>query len=107
VRTTAERFLTAYEADRGGPACAALSTDTREALEKEEMRPCAEAIGEVELEPGAVSGVEVAVTNAKVELASGQSLFLSEQAAGWRISAIGCRPRGDPRAEPFDCELEA
>ena len=107
VRAITQRFLAAYEADEGEPACAALSQDTRKELESQESRPCADAIAEVELEPGAVTRVEVAVTNAKVDLASGESVFLSEQAAGWRISALGCKPQGKPADEPFDCELQA
>ena len=51
--------------------------------------------------------LDVEVTNAEVVLASGESVFLSEQAAGWRISAVGCRPDGPPTEVPFDCELEA
>ena len=107
VRATTERFLAAHAADQGETACAALAEDTRAELEKQESRACADAIGDVELEGGAVAGVEVAMTGAKVDLAGGESVFLSEQAAGWRISAVGCTPQGDPRAEPFDCELEA
>ena len=107
VRAIAQRFLAAYEADEGVTACAALSQDTRKELESQESRPCPDAIGEVELAPGAVTRVEVAVTNAKVDLASGESVFLSEQAAGWRISALGCTPQGKPADEPFDCELQA
>ena len=107
VRTITQRFLAAYRAQEGEPACGALSQDTRKELESQESRPCADAIAEVELEPGAVTRVEVAVTNAKVDLASGESVFLSEQAAGWRISALGCKPQGKPADEPFDCELQA
>ena len=107
VRATAERFFAAYDADDGEAACAALSEDTRTELESQERRPCADAIGEVELEGGAVEHVYVTVTNAKVDLAGGESVFLSEQAAGWRISAVGCRPQGEPASNPFDCELEA
>jgi hypothetical protein len=107
VRATTDRFLAAYEADDGAAACAALSADTRKALESQESRPCPEAIGSVEIAGGAVAKVDVAVTNAKVDLAGGESLFFSEQAAGWRITAVGCRPEGPPADTPLDCELEA
>src|SRR5215210_1258820 len=107
VRATAERFFTAYDADDGEAACTALSEDTRTELESQESRPCPDAIGEVELQGGAVEHVYVTVTNAKVDLAGGESVFLSEEAAGWRISAVGCRPQGAPASNPFDCELEA
>jgi hypothetical protein len=107
VRATTERFLAAYTADEGASACAALSQGTRKALESQEQKPCAEAIGDVKLEAGAVTRVQVTITNAKIDLASGESVFLSEQAAGWRISALGCRPQGKPTNSPMDCELEA
>jgi hypothetical protein len=107
VRAATQRFLAAYEADEGETACAALSQDTRKELESQESKPCAEAIGQVELEPGAVTRVHVSLTNAKVDLASGESLFFSEQHAGWRIAALGCTPQGKPTVMPFDCELEA
>jgi hypothetical protein len=107
VRATTERFVAAYEADDGETACAALSQDTRTELESQERRPCPEAVSDVELEGGAVTRVHVTLTNAKVDLASGETVFLSEQADGWRISALGCRPEGPATKTPFDCELEA
>jgi hypothetical protein len=107
VRATTERFLAAYDDDQGDVACATLSRDTRKELESQESRPCPEAIAEVELSGGAVTRVEVALTNAKVDLASGESLFFSQQSVGWRITALGCRSAGKPTELPFDCELEA
>ena len=107
ARAATERFLTAFRADDGAAACAALNSETRKALEREESGPCPETVGALELDGGAVTKVQVAVTNAKVDLAGGESVFLSEQAAGWRISALGCRPDGPPTTVPFACELEA
>ena len=108
VRTVTEHFLAAFEADDGEAACADLSTDTRRELESQEQRDCRDAVGELELEPGAPDRVEVYVTNAKVDLASGQSVFLSRTKEGWRLSAVGCEPEaGEPADRPFDCELEA
>jgi len=108
VRTVTEHFLTAFEAGDGQAACADLSTDTRKELESQEQRDCRDAVGELELEPGAPDRVEVYVTNAKVDLASGQSVFLSRTKEGWRLSAVGCEPEaGEPADRPFDCELEA
>ena len=101
VRATSERFLAAYKAEDGAAACAGLSSDTRKALQNEETRPCPQAIRGVELDGGAITHVQVSVTNAKVDLASGESMFLSEQASGWRISALGCRPDGPPTPPRF------
>ena len=107
VRATSTRFLAAYAAYQGDAACAALSQDTRKELVSQEKKPCADAIGSVELEPGPVRHVDVELTNAKVDLGGGESLFLSEEATGWKISAVGCKPQGDPRNTPMDCELQA
>jgi len=52
--------------------------------------------------------VEVFATNAKVDLSSGESAYLSPEPAGWKLSAIGCKPEeGKPRDRPLDCEVEA
>ena len=107
VQAKAQRFLAAFAANQNEAACQALSSDTIMELESQEGTPCPEAIGELTLGGGQVSAVEVAVTNAKVDLATGESLFLSEQADGWKITALGCRSAGKPADEPFDCELTA
>ena len=107
VRSTTERFLRAYDAKQGEVACAVLSSDTRKALESEESKPCPEAITSIDVSGGPVLGVKVTITNAKVDLAGGESFFLSEQKSGWRISALGCRASTTPTETPFDCELEA
>jgi hypothetical protein len=107
VRATTQQFLAAYAADRDEAACQTLSSDTVKELESQEGAPCPEAIGKVELDGGNVAQVEVSVTNAKVDLGTGESVFLSEQADGWKITALGCRSAGKPADEPFDCELTA
>jgi hypothetical protein len=107
VRATTQRFLSAYAADRNRAACQTLSSDTVKELESQEGAPCPKAIGKVELEGGSVVNVEVSVTNAKVDLATGESVFLSEQSDGWKITALGCRSAGKSADEPFDCELTA
>lgn len=107
VRATAQRFLADYAADADASACDALSSDTAKELESQEGAPCTEAIGRIELPGGRIAKVHVTVTNAKVDLVTGESLFLSEQADGWKITALGCRSAGKPADEPFDCELSA
>jgi hypothetical protein len=107
VRATTLRFLAAFKADEGETACAARSQDTRTELESQESKPCPDAIAQVKLKPGAVTRVHVTLTSAKVELATGESLFFSEQHAGWRIAALGCKPQGKPMEMPFDRELQA
>jgi hypothetical protein len=107
VRSTTERFLAAVGAKQGAAACGVLASDTRKALESEESKPCPQAIGSVDVSGGAVLRVKVAITSAKVDLAGGESFFLSEEKSGWRIAALGCRPTTTPTRTPFDCTLEA
>jgi hypothetical protein len=107
VRATTQQFLAAYAADRDEAACQTLSSDTVKELESQEGAACPDAMGKVKLDGGNVVDVEVSVTNAKVDLATGESVFLSEQADGWKITALGCRSSGKPADQPFDCELTA
>lgn len=106
--TVTTRFLAALDSGDGATACAQLSADTRGKLESDEKKPCREAIGGLGLQTGAVSAVELFLTNAKADLANGDSAFLSLTAQGWRLSAVGCKPSGGPPSdEPMDCDLEA
>ena len=104
----AERFFTAIGSGDGATACEQLSVDTRQTLEQGEQKPCREAIGELEIEPGAPARVDVFLTGAEAELDNGDRAFLSETQEGWRLSAVGCKPGAEPPAEePMDCALEA
>ena len=108
VGTVTDRFYTALDAGDGDTACAQLSTDTRSELESQEQETCAEAVGSLRVAGGDLARIQVYVTNAKADLASGESAFLSFTEDGWRLSAVGCRPvGGKPADRPYDCELEA
>jgi hypothetical protein len=107
VRAVADRFLAALEAHDGAAACAQLSDATRAELAHSEQKACAEAIGGLGLQRAAVTRVQVFITNAKADLADGDSLFLEQGRNGWRLSAVGCRSQGKPADRPFDCALEA
>ena len=108
VRTVTDRFHAALEEGDGETACAQLSEDTRKELETQEQEACAEAITSLQVEGGALTRVQVYVTNAKADLASGESTYLSDTQEGWRISAVGCTPQeGKPADVPYDCELQA
>ena len=108
ARAVTDRFLAAVESGDGEQACTQLSPDTRAELEKQEQRPCRDAVTELELEGGSVARVQVYVLNAMVELSSGEAAFLDEGEEGWRLSAVGCKPQGGkPADRPYDCELES
>jgi len=95
----------AFEDGAADPAdrCALLTPATLTALESDESAPCADAISRIPLQGGAVEAVEVWGGNAQVRL-SGDTVFLTETAAGWRVVAAACQPRG---GAPYDCEVES
>jgi hypothetical protein len=107
VRATTKTFFNAYRSGDGARACQQLSTATAQAVAQQQQSSCAKGVTDLQLRPGAVRRVEVVVTSAKVDLAGGASAFLSEEADGWRLSAVGCRPQADPLEQPMDCEAEA
>ena len=101
----APRFHAALEQGDGQAACDQLNAETASKLEKQEKKPCAEAILSLELpKGGTVADTRVYVTSAFTTLAEGGSDFLDEGPNGWRVSAAGCEPTAP--SQPYDCELE-
>ena len=108
VRSATQAFYDAIRADDGPAACERLSEDAVAQLESQSGQACGEAVTRLRYEGGRIERVEVYVTNAKVDLSSAESAFLSEEPGGWKLSAIGCTPEdGKPRDRPLDCEVEA
>jgi hypothetical protein len=105
IAAVVDGFHAALEERDGAAACARLNAQTAAALERQEKRPCEEAILELELPAGArAAGAEVYVTSGYAELGEAGAAFLDEGPEGWRISAAGCTSRtGD---QPYECELE-
>jgi hypothetical protein len=102
VRAVTARFFSALEAHRGTDACMQLSPALRTTVTHEQSASaCAEAVGKVKSRGSAIVVVHVYATSARVDLAGGESVFLSAMRDGWRIGALGCRPRS---SGPFDCE---
>lgn len=108
VRGVAALFAAALADGDGASACAQLAPATVEALERQERRPCAEAIGALGVGGGAVEQVRVYVTNAQAVFGGGEVAFLDRTRAGWRLSAVGCRfEDGKPRDRPATCAVES
>lgn len=108
VGSVTQRFLQAVEAKDGAVACAQLTTAAVQQLESEESKPCPQAVTSVQASPGPVRRAAVYITSAKVDLTNGQSAFLNRTSAGWKLSAVGCKPQaGKPADQPYDCDLEA
>jgi hypothetical protein len=102
VRTVAARFSAAVERHDGAGACAQLTSDLRARIAGDAT--CAEALPKLSLRGGRPLEVRVYATSGRVRLAGGDALFLGDTRAGWRIEAVGCRPRA---GAPYDCEEEA
>jgi len=102
----AERFYGAAAEGDGATACEQLSEDTLEQLEKDEQKPCEQAVVELDLSGSRASSTSRYVSDAKVDLDGGDSVFLQETPDGWRVSAAGCKPVPGQEA-PYDCEVES
>ena len=108
ARASVERFYDAVRADDGAGACEQLSESLLEQVESQTQQPCRGVITRLEYEGGAVVRTQVFATNAKVDLRSGETAFVSREAGGWKLSAIGCKAeKGKPADRPFDCEVES
>jgi hypothetical protein len=105
VTDVTDRFVRAVDAGEGEAACAQLSSDTADALERDEGEPCEEAAPKLDISASDVRRAQVFQISAKVDLADGDSAFLELTPGGWRIAAAGCRPTADD--EPYECEVEA
>jgi hypothetical protein len=55
---------------------------------------------------GACGATDAAITEAKVDLDGGDSVFVEETPDGWRVGAAGCKPVNDQEAA-YDCEVES
>jgi hypothetical protein len=100
-----QRVATAFE-NTGGDAqarCGLLTPKALAALEKSQSASCADAIGQLPLKGGGVRSVQIWGGGAQVNL-SGDTLFLTQTHAGWKVSAAACQPNADA---PYDCEVQA
>jgi hypothetical protein len=99
-----ERVAAAFENPSAEPEerCDLLAPTVLATFEDSESAPCEEAIQDLPLRGGAVESVEIWGGDAQVKLA-GDTVFLTETSAGWRVIAAACTPRGEA---PYDCEVE-
>ena len=82
--------------------CDLLAPAALEQLEQEAGAPCSEAIGDLPLEGGEVTRVEVWGGDAQVRLGR-DTVFLTQTSAGWRVAAAVCTPQPEG---PYDCEVQ-
>jgi hypothetical protein len=107
ARAAVARFYADVGRHDGDGACGELSQDAIKDLIEQEQASCRRAVTTLKVKPGRITRVQVFVTNAKVDLSSGDTAFLDRAAGGWKLSAVGCRPEEKPADHPYDCEVQA
>jgi hypothetical protein len=96
-------FHAAFAASDGRAACSVLTVSAAHEVEKSSSSACAEGVLEEELtDPGPALRTEVFGDEAWVRF-GGETVFLTHDSSGWRVSAAGCQP--SPR-EPYDCMID-
>jgi hypothetical protein len=103
ARDVTSRFFADLRTGDGAAACRLVSSGLRQQLEKQ--GPCHEQVVSLKLTGRRPARVQVFVTEAEADVAGGDSVFLTRERAGWRLSAVGCKPK--TADEPFDCEEES
>ncbi|MGW0122389.1 hypothetical protein [Streptomyces sp. NPDC003327] len=98
------RFTEAVAAGDFRAGCALLAPETREQVEEDAKGPCGPALQELDLPPaGGARGIDVYGRQALLRT-EGDTLFLSQFADGWKVTAAGCSAQGED--EPFQCALK-
>ena len=96
-------FYTALQEGDGATACRLMVPATRSAVSQASGMPCAKGILSEKLpRPGAVDRVAIYGDQAQVRLAH-DTAFMAEFPSGWRVVAVGCKPR---RQAPYQCEAD-
>jgi len=100
-----ESVASAFAGAEDDPAarCQLLAPNVVEALVEDEGASCEDAIGDLPVGSGDITSVQVWGEEAQARLTD-DTLFLTETAAGWRITAAACRSRGADL--PYECQLE-
>jgi hypothetical protein len=104
VRATAQRFSDAVAQRDGAAACAQMSPDLRAQLVQDESSTCSKAVLKLQLHGGDAGEARVYATSALVRFVGGDTVFLGDTAQGWRLEAVGCRPRA---GTVYDCEEDS
>jgi hypothetical protein len=101
ARRAVQTLYAAVERHDGMAACAQMSPSLRAQLVSDQGERCAKAVLSLDLSGRTPDKVDVYATEALVRLAGGDTVFLSVTRQGWRVDALGCKPRGKG---PYDCE---
>lgn len=94
-----ERVASAFAAADPTARCGMLTTATAAVLALAGPAGCAETMARLGPAPAAVESTSVWGDQAQVRFA-GDTMFLTRTSDGWKVTAAGCRPRGDA---PYAC----
>jgi hypothetical protein len=97
------RFFADLRTGDAAAACGLLSSALRQQVEKQ--GPCPHELASLKLSGRGPARVDVFLTQAKVDVRGGETVFLGRDREGWRLDAVGCKPQKPD--EPFDCEEES
>jgi hypothetical protein len=97
-----EQVASTFAAADPSARCAMLAPATVSAVEAARSESCVQAMAQLSLPEGAVVSSTVWGDNAQVQLV-GDTVFLTLTSTGWKVTAAGCRSRGDA---PYVCRLE-
>jgi hypothetical protein len=97
-----ERVASVFEnpAVDAGSRCDLLAPRTRETLEQSAR--CPDAIGHLPFRGGEVGSVQIWGGGAQAKV-GGDTVFLTQTQAGWKVTAALCQPRGEA---PYACQVE-
>ncbi|GAA3084692.1 hypothetical protein GCM10017562_63160 [Streptomyces roseofulvus] len=99
------RFAAALSAGDYRTGCGLLAPETREQVEEDGRTPCPVGLREAGLPTaGLARGVDVYGREALLRM-TGDTLFLSQFDAGWRVTAAGCEEPGS-EDEPYRCSVK-
>ena len=100
----ARHFYASVSHKDGAAACADLAPEASLALERQEGKPCAEAILGQDL-PDLVGAADVEVFGSMAQVTfPDETAFLSRYGDDWLLTAVGCKPTSGDR--PHDCSVE-
>lgn len=99
----ATRFYDAVAMHDGARACRYLAPQTRHELESSAGAPCARALLGKDIPSVRGEGEVRRFGNQAAVTLTGDTVFLAEFDAGWRVVAAACTPRG---ALPYDCQVK-
>ncbi|MCU1660391.1 MAG: hypothetical protein QOI36_4020 [Pseudonocardiales bacterium] len=97
-----EQVASTFAAADPSTRCAMLAPATVAVVEAARSESCVQAMAQLSLPEGAVVSSTVWGDNAQVQLV-GDTVFLTRTSTGWKVTAAGCRSRGDA---PYVCRLE-